>query len=484
MKKILVLIAMYLPAFIPATAQNVGIGTNSPAEKLEVNGGIKIGASSNTNPGTIRWNAVKNDFEGFNGTAWVSLTGGKGRWGNQASSITENDASQHSLVYSGGNPGDYLGESIAMHNGIAVAGARGDYSSSGNLLYSGNAYLYAKSEAGWMHRKTIYNPTPAAGENFGAAIGIHNNQIIVGATTAEVSGVRKGEAYVFQYDPVSSNITLQATLAAIDGAENDNFGTSVDIHGDIAVAGALLKTVSGSVRAGAVYAYKRSGNSWTHIAYITPADRAPEDRFGAKVSVSGNWLAVSATHAIVNGNYQAGKVYLYKLNNAGSAYDYHSTITAPDPAAYDMFGTGLQLSGDTLVVGAPRHTASSSYDGNGRVILYVRNGNTWQHQHTFTASDGKKGDAFGASVHIQGQRFIAGAYNAKVGSNKAQGKAYMFYNDGSAWHEEAIFTNSDGAYGSHFGWGVATEGNDAVISANSHNWRGYSNHGRIYFFWR
>lgn len=483
MKKIIAgLICCWNLAFLQA--QNVGIGTNNPVEKLEVSGGVKIGASSNANPGTIRWNAVKNDFEGFNGVAWVSLTGGKGQWGNQASFITENDASQHYLIHSGGNPGDYLGESIAMHNGIAVAGARGDYSSSGNILYSGNAYLYTKAEEGWMLRRTILNPTPAYGENFGAAIGIHNNQIIVGANTAQVSNVRKGEAYVFQYDPVSYNLTLQATLAAIDGEENDYYGSGVDIHGDIAVVGASLKTVSGSVRAGAVYAYKRTGNSWTHIAYLTPADRAPEDRFGAKVSVNGNWLAVSAIHAIVNGKAQAGKVYLYKLNSAGIAYVYHSTITAPDPAAYDRFGTGLHLTGDTLVVGAPRYIGTPSGDGNGKVMLYVRNGDTWQHQHTFTASDGKKGDAFGTSVRIEGQRLIVGAYRAKVGPNLTQGKAYMFYNDGSTWQEEAVFTNSDGSNGSHFGWGVAIEGNDAVISANSHNWLGYTNHGRIYFFGR
>ena len=52
---------------------NVGIGTNSPTEKLEVNGAIKIGSTSAATPtaGTIRFNTTTSKFEGYDGTAWV-----------------------------------------------------------------------------------------------------------------------------------------------------------------------------------------------------------------------------------------------------------------------------------------------------------------------------------------------------------------------------------------------------------------------------
>ncbi len=52
---------------------DVGIGTLADAvEALEVNGGIKLGNTTNANAGTIRWTGT--DFEGYNGTQWVSLT--------------------------------------------------------------------------------------------------------------------------------------------------------------------------------------------------------------------------------------------------------------------------------------------------------------------------------------------------------------------------------------------------------------------------
>ena len=41
-------------------------------ENLEVEGAIKINSSANTpHAGTIRWNDITQDFEGFNGKQWV-----------------------------------------------------------------------------------------------------------------------------------------------------------------------------------------------------------------------------------------------------------------------------------------------------------------------------------------------------------------------------------------------------------------------------
>lgn len=50
----------------------VGIGTASPSEQLEVSGAILIGNTGTTNDGTIRWTG--SDFEGRKSGSWVSLT--------------------------------------------------------------------------------------------------------------------------------------------------------------------------------------------------------------------------------------------------------------------------------------------------------------------------------------------------------------------------------------------------------------------------
>lgn len=71
-----------------AAQQGVGIGPAVvvPVEMLDVDGGIKIGTTSNTNAGTIRWNGTS--FEGYDGTQWITFgAASDGDWTVSGSSL-------------------------------------------------------------------------------------------------------------------------------------------------------------------------------------------------------------------------------------------------------------------------------------------------------------------------------------------------------------------------------------------------------------
>lgn len=53
-------------------AGNVGIGEINPSQKLDVAGAIQLGASASDETGVIRWSGT--DFEGYDGSGWISLT--------------------------------------------------------------------------------------------------------------------------------------------------------------------------------------------------------------------------------------------------------------------------------------------------------------------------------------------------------------------------------------------------------------------------
>ena len=54
--------------------QGMGIGNNNPQEMLDVSGAIKLGTTTNTNAGTIRWTGT--EFQGWDGTQWITFGGG------------------------------------------------------------------------------------------------------------------------------------------------------------------------------------------------------------------------------------------------------------------------------------------------------------------------------------------------------------------------------------------------------------------------
>jgi len=67
---------------------NVGLGFASPVERLDVNGAIRIGNTSSSNPGTIKWDG--NDFQGFHpiwgwiifGSNWIKQANPAPGFGN------------------------------------------------------------------------------------------------------------------------------------------------------------------------------------------------------------------------------------------------------------------------------------------------------------------------------------------------------------------------------------------------------------------
>ena len=56
-------------------AAQVDINTNTPEQTLDVNGKIKLTDDATApSAGTLRYNATGDDFEGYDGTTWKSLT--------------------------------------------------------------------------------------------------------------------------------------------------------------------------------------------------------------------------------------------------------------------------------------------------------------------------------------------------------------------------------------------------------------------------
>jgi hypothetical protein len=92
-------------------------------------------------------------------------------------------------------------------------------------------------------------PQPDDFAKLGSSVAISGNRIVVGAPNQDVSGITLGAAFV--YVLANGSWMHEATLLASDGAQFDDFGTAVAIDGDSILVGAsgVDGTLSGAVGA-------------------------------------------------------------------------------------------------------------------------------------------------------------------------------------------------------------------------------------------
>ena len=180
-------------------------------------------------------------------------------------------------------------------------------------------------------------------DKFGFSVSISGDTAVVGAGSGDGNFVDSGSAYVF----VRSGTTWseQAKLTASDGAAADFFGNSVSISGDTALVGAPRDDDNGT-NSGSVYAFLRSGGSWSEEAKLSASDGAVDDRFGESVSIRGDTALVGAFLDDDNGN-DSGSAYVYQdiapadTDGDGVLDAADNCPTDPNPDQEDLDGDGI-----------------------------------------------------------------------------------------------------------------------------------------------
>ncbi|MGE3735012.1 MAG: putative Ig domain-containing protein, partial [Blastocatellales bacterium] len=220
----------------------------------------------------------------------------------------------------------------------------------------------------------------------------------------------------------------------------------------------------------AVYIFVRSGNVFSQQAKLSGYQTF--DNFGQSIAISGDTLVVGAGYQ----NTQAlGKAYVFV--RTGGVWALQDVITPGLLVTDYHFGNDVAISGDTIVVGDYYDTVGTNF-AQGSAYVFVRSGTHWSKQQKLIANDGAVYEHFGNSVAISNDTILIGAYHDKIGGNDDQGSAYVFKRTNTTWTQQQKLTGSDGADGDVFGWAVALEGDTAVIGAP------YADSGAVYIFTR
>ena len=171
---------------------------------------------------------------------------------------------------------------------------------------------------------------------------------------------------------------------------------------------------------------------WEQQQKFTPDHSTPYEGYGYSLDISGEYAVVSEKNRDVGSNNNQGKVYIYK--RTGSDWTELQQLTASDGLANDGFGTAVAISGDTLVVTA-QGVDIGGLSGVGAVYVYTRDGDTWTQQGSrITADTPISNRSWGVSVDISGNTIVVGAQGISSGAGGdigKQGSAYVFTRSGN-----------------------------------------------------
>src|SRR5699024_10456533 len=99
----------------------------------------------------------------------------------------------------------------------------------------GAAYIYTRSDEGWVLQETLTPEDGGLGTLFGSSVAVDGDTVVVGAHGARVDGTRQAAAYVYVRDGESWSLQDRLT---IDESRQGEFGDAVAIDGDAVIVGA------------------------------------------------------------------------------------------------------------------------------------------------------------------------------------------------------------------------------------------------------
>ncbi|HKP60625.1 MAG TPA: cadherin-like beta sandwich domain-containing protein [Polyangiales bacterium] len=277
-------------------------------------------------------------------------------------------------------------------------------------------------------------------DQFGSAIDISGDTMLVGAWFQDAGATINGAAYVYSRDGDKWKRT--AELRAGDLMDYDYFGTSLDLDGDTIVVGAIKEGLfdanTGPSKLGNAYVFTRSAGKWTQTQELSGAPQDRSDLFGAMVVLSGDRLVVGAPWESTTQPH-SGAVYVYQRDASGK-FNEVQKIKSTKPTANARFGWNIALDGERMVVGAPDDPPPHNRPGAAEVFA-LRDG-SWKSSQFLQPTMLGGAANFGFAVAVRGDRVAISAPRSSAfpGSPTPTepGEVYVFGPDGEGWKQTAV----------------------------------------------
>lgn len=310
---------------------------------------------------------------------------------------------------------------------------------------SGEIHVYEKQGGAWEHVRAYADADTNQGEFFHDPLSYSDDTIFWSRGSS-------GQVFVFSVSNPEIE-TFEPEVQKVSPASSPSgtaLGSRVAMDGDHLLLGVRTDSTNGS-NAGAVYAYRRTGATWTHQVKILGG--VVGGQYGSAVAIDGNDAMVGARTDLQG----RGRVHVLRWD--GSAWTTTQVINSPFPQTYE-FGSSIAIQGDVALIGAD---GPDNYVGRVAVLEKAIDGQ-WSTKQliTPTAPSGESPGEFGTDVAIDGDTFVVGAPYTWTPEFRA-GAALVYREVGGTWVQEAFLKSMTPRAFDHFGSAVAIQGDRLLV---------------------
>lgn len=269
-----------------------------------------------------------------------------------------------------------LSFSVDVSSGLMIVGAENQTNDPVNSVNQGRAYAFKLVNGKWKYQQTFSNPDGiSANDGFGAQVALKGNIALI-SNAIIFQGPRVGNAtvYVYKYEhntwqlvqkvqkpdqdhgPVT--VSFVVTNPPVTAQVGDTFGSALALNSEWALIGAAFENLGTGVAQGAVYFYKVNPFSAHPLSFAQKFVANDPNAFAQQfaltnVALSGNMAIVSnitASGPAPDFTPFLGGANVYVRDQHG-VWSYDATLYDPQGTDVGLFGAGVDVQGDTLIVG-------------------------------------------------------------------------------------------------------------------------------------